>query len=459
MVNKTSQAKHKRSTKGCSECRIKRKACDELKPNCSRCKIKGVKCIYKVNLRFRDDSSNKQIAFGREGVWSKSKASIQTSEDLSKMAFNLAYLHKTNFKGNLHFINTSNTLYDFTMTNLSKNYFSMTFNTQIGDSSATQYALSYFKDNVSTIFNPLSLEGDGTLDFGSIVQYVNHGCIHLFYLLIAIGSCHLAKSNKYWQLQAKIYRAAAHQEFIKRTSSDTKTSEILLYTLLLCLFDLANKCDDHWSIRINTAKWLIENNNESNVDDYTVENRILRFSDDFFSYQETMGRTACRNTSIFSIEDWENNDLMIPWMGCKKSLVSILSDITDLSFEKRNINVHSNEFQGMVSKLEMKLNNYNVSTGNWLFNIGCICKINATKIYLNCSLLNYTPNSSLIKELVKHLANDLKTLIIYNGVNWHFLLWPLFIMCCEIDPYDEDCEYLRKLSLEMFEILKEKNLG
>ena len=86
----------------------------------------------------------------------------------------------------------------------------------------------------------------------------------------------------------------------------------------------------------------------------------MKFCLQFLDYQESMGRTACKDVNLFSlimpkmkkkrrrkiyrttkqIDGTSNiivvykNVNLISWMGCDKQLMSIISDITDLSFER-----------------------------------------------------------------------------------------------------------------------------
>ena len=92
----------------------------------------------------------------------------------------------------------------------------------------------------------------------------------------------------------------------------------------------------------------------------SLEYSILKFCLQFLDYQESMGRTACKDVNLFFLDyaqdeeeekkkiyrttkqiDGTSNIIvvyknvnLISWMGCDKQLMSIISDITDLSFER-----------------------------------------------------------------------------------------------------------------------------
>lgn len=460
---KKQTSKHSRSRNGCLECRKSRKACDEKKPTCSRCQRQNVKCLYQLSLRFKDDLELKGAVFGREGVWSKNKSLAKKTNDLSDIAAGHKHLHHYVYPGRLYFINvTSDNL--ISSPRLLGSIYPKGNPLFIDADGSSNFALSFYIQRVSPIFNPIkSLNANG-LDFSTLIQFSHNGANHVLTMLLAIGSSYLIRQdNDYWRRKAVYYKQLAMQEIkerLKCCTSDVMNYELLLSSLLLCLYDLANDCNDDWDKHIIIAKWLLNHFSFSSEND--VEFKILQFTSDFFGYQEAMGRTACRKLSVFNSEDWEQDSSLISWMGCNRKLVSTISDITDLSYERTSMNPQ--DFHILTDRIENSLDEQLLTSQisndeTSCFLLGCECKKLATKIYLHCSLLNKTPKDHMIVELVSNLANFLEFIIIENNFCWSFLIWPTFIMGTQIDPLSSNCEELRALTLDLFNYLEFNSLG
>lgn len=456
--------KRSRSRNGCLECRKSRKACDERKPSCLRCERQNTKCIYQLSLRFKEDLESKGAAFGREGVWSKSRSNTSNfSKDLSELASHFDHLNHYTYPGRLYFINVSS--FDLISTPRLLNSIYPSYDFISSDEGSSNIALSFYLQHISPIFNPIkSLKANGSLDFGSLIQFSHGGANHVLNMLLAIGSCYLIRHNSdYWTKKANQYKCLAMKEIkekLKRCRTSNMTYELLLSSLLLCLYDLANDCHDDWAQHILMVKWLLGHFhfNPSNE----IEARILLFTTDFFGYQEAMGRTACRNVSLLTSDSWEEDDTLVSWMGCTKRLVSTISDITDLSYERSSMN--PSDFKVLTNRIETSIEDQNYTTQvsndeTSCFLLGCECKKLATKIYFQCALLNKTPKDPIIEELVFNLAKFLEFIVIENNHFWSFLIWPTFIMATQIDPLNPNCEELRAITLDIFTNLETNSLG
>lgn len=62
-----------RTRSGCKECRASRVRCDTQKPICSRCRDRGLVCSTELVLKWESEFLSRGLAFGRAGVWSKSR--------------------------------------------------------------------------------------------------------------------------------------------------------------------------------------------------------------------------------------------------------------------------------------------------------------------------------------------------------------------------------------------------
>lgn len=500
----TAFGRNRRSRNGCLECRKRRTGCDEIKPCCTRCSKKGLQCKYQFKLKFKEDYDLRGIMFGREGLSynedTSKKSGINTIADFTKLASDAHYQAYPDGSA-FHFINAQigtfhhqngilgpRTLYPTSF---------IPFDVKEHLSSQTDsynYALSYYMERVAPIFTPLGVSGvlelspgcsvklSAGLDLTQLIRY-SQSHTNVFQILLAVGAGYLGNmkdmsNRQYWTEEGKRFRKGAMKRLQRKfqtlelgTGDKSTLNEILISTFLLCLYDLANDCHENWSSNIKIASALIS---EFPICASTeMERKLLSFVCDFFVYQESMGRTVCKKTSIFTPELTELGDSkdtrgLTKWTGCNFKLVEIISDITDLSYERALPSevITPTNFMEMVSSIEENLESLKLQVPNNLetseefcFLLGCETKRIATRLYLHCSILNKTPKDRLVTQLVAEIHGYLKTIIQENGYMWSFLIWPLFIMACAIDPWNDKCDQLRYFVLECFDMLENKTLG
>lgn len=496
--------RNRRSRNGCLECRKRRTGCDELKPCCTRCSKKGLECKYQFKLKFKEDYDLKGIMFGREGLYygedRSKKSRTNTIADFTKLASGAHYQAYPDGSA-FHFINVQISGFNHHNGVLVPRALSPTsfipFDVKEDLSSQTDsysYALSYYMERVAPIFTPLGVSGVLELSPGysvklctglDLTQLISYSQLHtnVFQILLAVGACYLGNMkdvshHQYWTDEAKKFRKVAMKqlqhkfETLKLGIGDKSTlTEILISTFLLCLYDLANDCHDNWSSSINIASTLIA---EFPICASTeMERKLLSFVCDFFVYQESTGRTVCKKTSIFTPELTELGHSMhekglTKWTGCDFKLVEIISDITDLSYERALPSdiITPENFMEMVNSIEENLESLKLqipdnfeTSEEFCFLLGCETKRLATRLYLHCSILNKTPKDRLVAQLVADINGYLKIIIQDNGYCWPFLIWPLFIMACAIDPWNDKCDILRYFVLDCFDRLENKTLG
>ena len=96
----------------------------------------------------------------------------------------------------------------------------------------------------------------------------------------------------------------------------------------------------------------------------------------------------------------------------------------------------------------------------------------STELYLQCCLLNQTPEDEIVYHLVFDIFTKLEYLILNqsensttsvgNGNSYSFylsLIWPIFMAASEISTINENCESLRYLTLQIFDKLESNTLG
>lgn len=456
--------KQSRSRKGCVECKRRKVACDESKPSCKKCVKRGHICRYEFQLKFKEDFQTK--AFGREGVWKKNGSASNSikSQDLSQLVRTLKYLPITNL--NYYFINTDEFDLNFIERPLRKFPFLKNDDLNYDDVQCFGMALDYYLQYIIPIFNPVSIpKYKEDFNIYTVLRYCynNQG---LLCLIIAIGCKYLVHNNnlEFWEIKS-IYFKESGLRHLAMSQSDDKI-DMLLSTLLCCIYDISDDCNDNWSEHLNKCKQLLKEMNNINH----FETSLIKFIIEFFGYQEAMGRTACKKLSVFSSEYWNNENSISSWMGCDKRLVGLISDITDLTYERISPSVSEDKYVELSMLIEKRLEMIKVNDigeffemkkyedlEEFCFLLGCECKRLSALLYHHCSLMNHSPLQNY--QIVIKLAKYLKFIIIENKKYWTFLIWPVFIMSSQIIVSSEMTEYLRSIALQMLNELEKNTLG
>ncbi|RLV92548.1 hypothetical protein JA1_003095 [Spathaspora sp. JA1] len=528
------KSKTPRSRFGCEECKAKRIKCDEAKPRCSRCVTKGKSCRYKVILQFREDLELRGKKFGREGVWYKNK-----KNDSAKTT-DLVLRSKESFYGmirNMQHLQFINTGYEditriFTSPKISPSLQSSIIPPDIThtlkDPNSLSFALNYYIDFISPILNPVgdqsiyynqitageneqrSIVVEKGLDLAALVKYSQNNN-SLFYLILSLGSIYLSKLNGVAQKAGWLAKAKYFQDLgLKKIQGDIDllqndvdidntthiyTTDLLVALVLLILYEFANDCDRQWTIYLKLCKKLI--NSEKFVLPYnSLEYSLLKFCLEFLNYQESIGRTACKDVNSFFLQLEEEEESktgvvqppdqikLVSWMGCDRRLLNIISDITDLSFERFRNSISETNYAILCNDMRKKLDEMNINmmdnvlassrlkdaslmvqqfgmeVEEFCFLLSCEIKRLATILYLEACLLNKTPEDAQISQLVHQIFRLLEFIVIKNNYKWYStLIWSVFMAASEISSLSADCEELRYLTLQIFDKLEDNTLG
>ncbi|EGW35147.1 uncharacterized protein SPAPADRAFT_132293 [Spathaspora passalidarum NRRL Y-27907] len=170
-------------------------------------------------------------------------------------------------------------------------------------------------------------------------------------------------------------------------------------------------------------------------------------------------------------------------MGCDRRLLNIISDITDLSFERfrnsisetnyailcndmkkkldeMNINMMESVLASSKSDAELMVQEFGMEVEEFCFLLSCEIKRLATILYLEACLLNKTPEDEQIDQLVHQIFRLLEFIVIKNNYKWYStLIWSVFMAASEISSLSPDCEDLRYLTLQIFDKLEDNTLG
>ncbi|RCK56207.1 Aflatoxin biosynthesis regulatory protein [Candida viswanathii] len=502
-----------RSRRACLGCRAKKLKCDESKPSCSRCIEKGLSCNYTLQLQFREDVEAKGKRFGREGINSSGSDKlttdllVQKSKDshyqLIKNAHDLKFV---NFF--VHDVNDHEPKYHLCHSlNSSIIPHDVIYGSGVKDATSLGYALNYYIHFISPILSPVGNNSitydhipnasDATiviekgLDLSSLMKYSQKNNA-IFFLMLSLGSMYLSKLNGVaeragWLSKAKHFQdlgLGKIQPEIERliSGSNTETpfdTDLLVCLVLLILYEFANDCDRKWTVYLKLCKKLITSKNFK-IPKESLEYSLLKFCLEFLDYQESMGRTACKDVNLFFLElDDQDENLslaknqvnLVSWMGCDRRLIPIISDITDLSFERFRNSVTETDYLALSEDMLRRLHEMKISMMDQItleksmepeeicFLIACEVKRLSTELYLQSCLMCLTPEDDTIHDLVHEIFKNLEYIVITNDLPWSSLIWPVFMACSQISCIDPKCEELRYLGLSILDRLDLNSLG
>lgn len=488
-----------RSRFGCEGCKAKRVKCDEKKPDCSRCIQRGIRCIYKIQLQFKEDLERQGKSFGREGVWSKTKAK-KNEYDTSFAMFRKLEESK------LFFINFESK--DFHLCHsLLPSIVPADVKNQLGDLTTISHPLNYYINFISPIFNPIGsgeniylnhiFDGkdryiviEKGLDLPSLIKYCQL-YPHMFYLLLSLGSIYLFKQtgSAYWRKQATKFRGLAMKDI--RLFNNTN---LMVTCILMILYELANDCADNWALYLAACKSLLTLQFIYPTD--ALEISLLKFSLEFLQYQDTVGRTACKEQNKRFIEflpDEPNENVMriVSWMGCDRVLIDIISDITDLSFERTlceiseaNYRYLGDQISSQIDALSLRLFDgllgyikkegmssdvlslkidflmKDINATDFYFLLSCEIKRLCAQLYLDCCIRNSGPHEPETQSTVKFCLMMMDMLVLKNNFSWITnLLWPLFVLSSQISSFWQDSDKLRYTVMACLEKIAKFNFG
>lgn len=347
------------------------------------------------------------------------------------------------------------------------------------------------------------------------------GCIYLSKLdyvdrKIWIRNGHYFRSLGLRNIEIQLAYLTGESEHVNSEFVNYNT-DLLLGLVFLTMFDIADNCNSRFkkflwaSKKLITLSYLTLPTNQ-------FEFNLYKFCLEYLNYQDSVSRTACNADSfdfIGLLEDAAHFDTSIvqttktiSWMGCDKGLVDMITAITDLSIEhkkrpmkdqnyfveqslpiyetleklKMNTISHSDTNHGLaespMSDFSMGFTSPHLMTGSSIESLPspshqvassseqyCLLvtdeiKRLSTLIYLECSVLNATPEEPNIMKLVHEALHLLKFVVIENDFKWcNTLLWSVFIASVEISPLSSDCETLRYLSLQLLDKLESFLLG
>ncbi|ODQ65908.1 hypothetical protein NADFUDRAFT_82835 [Nadsonia fulvescens var. elongata DSM 6958] len=575
-IQSAGSANSRRSRNGCVTCRKSKVKCDEKLPACSRCtrRNEADKCIYlSKQFQFKEDFESRGATFGREGVWSKSDKKKNGSyssktDSLNDLSSQPPVTYLKNYEEvNSYFLNTTvenmNGLtckdiqsreFQYTKLSYTRNkalFFSiLPSDINSNPNYPTSFIMSYYFEKLSPILSPSStinktvsqglytdsspflLSGkevkssfSSGIDPHIIIPFAR-SYTHVFHTLLALAACHMSRTNDQWKVIGAKYKGIALKQLRQRlqgngTAIDFQAAiqpDVLVTMMLLCLYEIADDCDENWTVHLKAARDVISaiqnskspssglktlpkdstitpNANVPGTKSSSLE-PITKMTIQFFAYQDIIGRTACGEPALFDRQYWVEDETGIDeWIGCSNILIGIISDITDLSYTRRRclkngiseelFLQHEQELLYKAQIIEKELHSLSPREDidyNRLFHPlknGKVADINyytdrqrllflseakrlATIVFLHCTLYDKTPADGVISGYVQRILKLIKIIIECNGSR-SSLIWPLFVASCELSPFypedEKEFRFGRAFILDACDNLNEFTIG
>lgn len=473
-----------RSRDGCKECRTSRVRCDTKKPTCTRCLEKGFPCTKNLVLKWESEFASRGMAFGRAGVWRKAGSQPVSGSFSSNEGHVWRPLPTISHWG---FINSSPLTFerpdevniDFDELNA---LISVTQSNP--DTSKPWSWLQHFPhlaENITiynltlppslALFPELSQSGNGELfdyylqqvcprtaasstfssPFASVIlPFCLSASPTLFKAIQALGACHWSRAKPNYSAIGLRYKSEALRDLRQRLSSEGTVTcsmdpEVLVIMIMLCLYEIVDKCDQQWTIHLKGANDLIRLRRTQQIasSKSTVpSDPVTSFAEQFFAFQDVMGRTACAKEVLFGTDYWNPDERNIDrWMGCSPELVSILAKITDMSRTRRQ---HTSEedktsYLRRATSLERQLENLTqeVEGGeDKVLALVANTKRLAAMLYLHCALYGADPTTPLVKSYVRQILRLISDLL--DQQSMANVTWPVFVAAVELNPSDDE---------------------
>ncbi|CAG8277406.1 unnamed protein product [Penicillium salamii] len=475
-----------RSRDGCKECRTSRVRCDTKKPICTRCWEKGLPCTKNLVLKWESEFTSRGMAFGRAGVWSKAGGNQPTPGSLSSNEVHeWRPLPAVSPWG---FINSSLATFERPdEVDVDFNELNELISVTQGSQDTTDQLWSWLRHfphlaeitatyNLTlppslALFPELSQSGHGELfdyylqqvcprtaassttssPFASVIlPFCLSASPTLFKAIQALGACHWSRLNPSYGAIGLRYKSEALRDLRQRLSSEgtltcSMDPEVLVIMIMLCLYEIVDKCDQQWTIHLKGANDLIRLRRKQHnaLSKSTVpSNPVTSFAEQFFAFQDVMGRTACAKEVLFGTDYWKPDERNIDlWMGCSPELVSILAKITDMSRTRRQYTSEEDKstYFMRAASLERQLESLVQEVGDGEDEVLAIvadAKRLAAMLYLHCALYGSDPTTPLVKSYVRQILRLILNLL--DRQSTANVAWPVFVASVELDPSDDE---------------------
>lgn len=491
-----------RTRTGCKECRSSRVRCDEKKPTCTRCWEKGLVCSTQLVLKWESEFVSRGQAFGRAGVWSKSKSPSSPSSSAPSPTALLSAVREWC---------PVPTIQNWVFVNSGVSTFEQPHQVPVAADDPNAFVafcdsgrdedkqVSLFVDGADDLFVSSSSPSQSLLQlrlpgpesslplfphisesaqrrlfdyylqqvcprttasskssspFASvIVPFCLTASPTLFKAIQALGACHWSRFDSRYhaiglRFKSEALRDLRHRLATEGFASCSTDSEVLVVMMMLCLCEIVDNCDQHWTIHLRGAKELIRLRRQQNAGlsrpriAQAPQDPVSAFAESFFAFQDVMGRTACGEEVLFGTDYWQEHERNVDlWMGCSPELVSILSSITELSRTRRQLTTDAarSSFSLRAACLARKLENLVQEVDDRedkTLETAAELKRLAAVLYLHCALYGASPSTPLVIGYVRKILQLVSYLLDRGSVV--SMTWPVFVAAVELDPLHDE---------------------
>jgi hypothetical protein len=272
----------------------------------------------------------------------------------------------------------------------------------------------------------------------------------LFKAIQALGACHWSRLNPGYGAIGLRYKSEALRDLRRRLSSEgtltcSMDPEVLVIMIMLCLYEIVDKCDEQWTIHLKGANDLIRLRRKQHLissQSAGASDPVTSFAEQFFAFQDVMGRTACAKEVLFGTDYWKPEERNIDlWMGCSPELVSILAKITEMSRTRRQNTSEDDKSSYFLraASLERQLEDLVQEVGEGEDEVLALvadAKRLAAMLYLHCALHGAGPTTPLVKSYVRQILRIISDLL--DRQSTANVTWPVFVAAVELDPSDDE---------------------
>lgn len=287
--------------------------------------------------------------------------------------------------------------------------------------------------------------------FSLILPYCTSASTIVSDALLALSARHLSIKDSNWavtavRLENTVIRELRHRLAVANASDIRQDHELPVVMMLMCMYEILNRCDQKWVIHLKGAQHLISarraiTGRDSSQPDSV--NELTFFAERFFAFQDVIGRTACGEAPKFDSDYWDATDTIIDaWLGCSPALVSIVCSMNELSrFKSSTFNsVASTDFAAQAASLESSLLNLQqiVPAGgdDRLLLQSAEIKRAASITYLHCALYGASPRTQIVKDGLRQILRRVSRFLEEEVAAG--LVWPVFVAAVELDPLDDE---------------------
>lgn len=463
----------KRTRTGCQTCRFRKIKCDEAKPECQNCLLRGLTCHNNLQLKWESDYAARGLSFGREGVWSKEPRGSFAGRPLEDREFKKLELPLVQSR---HFINIFS--HDFVGNSTSRIVHLPDTGSLLSEGfhAPNSFHIPHHHSSLIASTSHLSLDprlnglGNGLLEYyllrlcplttpsynaspfaDQVAPLFASGGQDFFLLsVLAFAARHRCTTDSRWSRTAMTLKGKALAGFNQRLRSPTfmidgiSDPQVPAAMMFLCLDEIMESCDHQWVIHLRASREFMRKRRQLlPCGPSSKPGGLAAFAERFFAFLDLISRTACGNPPVFGIEYWQSLDHekdVDAWMGCSPAMASLIFRITELAAASTRNDISPSQFVSDSLELEEEL--ASLAAGTELSQVDdalrqCAeLKKASVELYFQCLLRNANPSTPRVAALVHDILQSTHELVEKGCVAG--LIFPIFVAAVQLDPLNDD---------------------